>query len=171
MTFALLRAGPEDAARLAALQAETFKRGYARLHRPANLEAYCQANYTLAQAEAALADPKQVCAIAWRGSDPVGFAIVKHAPCPVALEGASAELKQIYVLPEAYGTGLADALLSDAMETIRALPAAHVWLAVARINERAQAFYRKRGFAEIGAGPTFEVGGDRVPSLLLARRA
>jgi hypothetical protein len=89
-----------------------------------------------------------VCTLGLRGAAATGHTTVKNHPCPVALDGASAELKQLYVLPSEFGT----------------------WLAVADSNTRAQAFYRKHGFAPVGAGPTFEVGAESVSSTLMARR-
>ena len=62
------------------------------------------------------------------------------------------ELAQLYLLPQAHGTGLADALLT------RALPReqeAYLWCMWK--NPRAEAFYRRHGFVheglEVSCGP------------------
>jgi GNAT superfamily N-acetyltransferase len=55
------------------------------------------------------------------------------------------ELRALYVLAEAQGTGVADALLS------RAVGDAPCRLRVLTVNERARAFYRRHGFVDAGA--------------------
>lgn len=54
------------------------------------------------------------------------------------------QLHALYVLAEAQGSGVADALLS------RAVGDAPCQLWVLSVNERARAFYRRHGFADVG---------------------
>lgn len=71
----------------------------------------------------------------------------------------------IGVLPERRGSGIADLLLDQAIETGRD-KAGHtkVLLEVRRSNRRAQGFYRKKGFREIGVrkGYYSETGEDAI---------
>jgi GNAT superfamily N-acetyltransferase len=69
---------------------------------------------------------------------PLGFAIVRHD-----------ELDQLYVAPEAHGTGLAAALLDDAERLLRDRGVATAWLACAIGNARAARFYEKRGWTRV----------------------
>lgn len=160
----------DDADTLSALWVETFTQAYDGVHSPENLEAYCRANFTLEKARAALLDPYTTCFISSRDATPIGFYLLKQAPCPHPLSGPSAELKQIYILASEYGKGLGAQLFAHAMETLAVQSTDRVWLSVSDINHRALAFYKKLGFEAMGAGPTFEVGSDRLTSTVLVRR-
>ena len=164
----LRRIGPEAAAELAALAAETFKLAYAELHAADDLEAYCAANYSAAKTRAVLESADHVCTVAYRGDAPVGFSVLRNASCPVPIAGPSAELKQVYVLPREFGAGAGRTLMDDALASVRRLGAQHAWLAVADINRRGPPFYLRYGFAYVGVGPMFEVGKDRVTSKIMA---
>lgn len=80
----------------------------------------------------------------WIATDPDGRIVGCAGGAPVldedAATGATAELQMLYVLSEAYGTGLGERLMRAAIGN---LPAA-LW--VLEHNPRAQAFYRKHGF-------------------------
>lgn len=80
----------------------------------------------------------------WIATDRDGRIVGCAGGAPVldedAATGAAAELQMLYVLAEAYGTGLGERLMHAAIGT---LPAA-LW--VLEHNPRAQAFYRKHGF-------------------------
>lgn len=70
---------------------------------------------------------------------PVGFCIVKQG-----------ELYQLYVGPEARGSGIAAALLADGERRIADSGAAMAWLACAIGNDRAARFYEKNGWRRAG---------------------
>lgn len=57
-----------------------------------------------------------------------------------------------------------------ALTTIRLANSHWVWLCVSSINYRAQAFYEKLGFANVGTGPILEIGRDKLTSSILALR-
>lgn len=60
------------------------------------------------------------------------------------------ELEQIYVASSHRGSGIAELLLSDAERQLREKGHAAGWLAVVAGNERARAFYHKRGWRDDG---------------------
>jgi ribosomal protein S18 acetylase RimI-like enzyme len=70
---------------------------------------------------------------------PVGLCIVKDD-----------ELYQLYVAPEARGSGVADALIADAEAQIAKAGFKTAWLACAIGNDRAARFYEKRGWQRVG---------------------
>jgi len=167
---AIKSASTEDAETLARLWTSTFRDAYHHLHAPENIDAYCAANYTLEEAEKVLSSDDYDCCIALSANQPTGFLVIKWAPCPYELNGASAELKQIYIGADAYGTGLGRALFERARSLLTERNIEWMWLAVADINARAKAFYEKNGFSYKGAGPQFQVGKDVLTSSILARR-
>lgn len=70
---------------------------------------------------------------------PLGFHIVKDD-----------ELYQLYVAPEARGSGVAAALIADAEAQIAANGFETAWLACAIGNDRAAKFYEKCGWRRVG---------------------
>lgn len=79
------------------------------------------------------------------------------------------ELSRMYVHPARHGTGLADRLMSATLEAARVTGAAGVWLGVSVDNERANAFYARHGFAEVGT-KRFHLG-DRWEDDFVRERA
>ncbi len=73
------------------------------------------------------------------------------------------ELYSIYVLAEAHGTGVGQALLDAALGDVPA----YLW--VAEQNPRAQAFYRRNGFTPDGAAKTEPFVRDTVAELRMTR--
>ena len=85
--------------------------------------------------QAALRDIRVVGAI----GSPVGFCIVKGT-----------ELYQLFVSPQARGSGTAAALLADGEARLSANGVQTAWLACAIGNERAARFYEKHGWRQMG---------------------
>ena len=75
------------------------------------------------------------------------------------------ELHQLYLLAEAKGKGVADAMMAWVEDEARSRGAVALYLSVYIDNIRAQRFYTRHGFVEIGKNP-FQVGSviddDRV---------
>lgn len=69
-------------------------------------------------------------------------AVVRHLP--------TTELSKIYVMPTAHGSGIARDLLAAALEIARDIGAAGMWLGTNQANARAQRFYLKSGFEQVG---------------------
>ena len=70
---------------------------------------------------------------------PVGFYVIKED-----------ELYQLFVAPEARGSGVANALISDAENRLRGDGVRTAWLACAIGNDRAARFYEKCGWRRVG---------------------
>jgi ribosomal protein S18 acetylase RimI-like enzyme len=60
------------------------------------------------------------------------------------------ELEQVYVARASRGTGVAQALISEAERQVRANGSEKAWLAVVAGNARARAFYEKVGWVDEG---------------------
>ncbi len=88
---------------------------------------------------AAVAEPETRTLIAVSDRQPVGAACVTDG----WLEG-------LYVVPEHWGTGLADELHGRALELLRELGSASCKLWVLEDNTRARRFYERRGWRENG---------------------
>ena len=160
-----------SAALLAALWEQTFRNAYAHLHREADMDAYCATAFTVPAAQALIDDPRSDCRVAWRGEVAVGLSVLLlDADCPVRLDGSAAELKQLYVMPSEYGSGLGRRLFEHALEAAGEAGRRWLWLCVVDHNERAQRFYRRLGCAVIGRGPVLALGTERLTSQIMSRR-
>lgn len=86
-----------------------------------------------------LADALPSVRVAVRVGAPAGFALLKGN-----------ELDQFYVAADSRGTGVAPALMADALATLRRSGATTAWLACAIGNQRAARFYEKLGWHRAG---------------------
>lgn len=77
--------------------------------------------------------------LAVRGDDVLGFVAVIED-----------QLYQIFVARSAQGTGVAKALMAEAMDLIAANGAQTAWLSCGVGNSRAAAFYEKTGWVNVG---------------------
>jgi GNAT superfamily N-acetyltransferase len=81
-------------------------------------------------------------------------AIVGVATC--VREGATGELRSLYVVPEAWGTGVARRLMEAALDALRERGASEATLWVVDANARARRFYEREGWTpdcEMRASP------------------
>ena len=104
---------------LVGLWTTTFEEAYYAVHSEENIRTYCETNYTIDAAEAALSDPKVICKVVFRDVTALGFYLLKHNECPVPLSGRASELKQIYVLASEYGSGIGKLLFEDAIQCLQ----------------------------------------------------
>lgn len=91
---------------------------------------------------------------------------VQHPPGPGVERGGwpEVQLYSLYVLSEAQGTGVADALLE------RAIGSGDCLLWVLTRNERARAFYSRHGFAAVGDPEPMDGPWAGLDEQLLVRR-
>lgn len=158
VTVSVSAAHPDDAAELAALAALTFPLACPPAVSREDSAAFVAANLSEERFRDYLADPaKRVLVVRERGhirgyallvlappADPEVTEVLQHVP------GPAAELSKCYVHPAAHGSGLAAALMQAAKDAAAAAGYRSLWLGVNDLNVRAQAFYRKSGFAEAG---------------------
>ncbi len=79
------------------------------------------------------------------------------------------QLSKFYVSPTAHGQGLAGRLMVAGLRAAEARGAATMWLGVNQENARAQRFYAKQGFEQVGA-KRFQVGARLEHDFVLERR-
>jgi ribosomal protein S18 acetylase RimI-like enzyme len=94
--------------------------------------------------------------VAERDGRVVGFASVGPSPGD---DGARGELYAIYVLPEAWGTGMGRELLTAAVDRLTARGFAEAILWVLEDNPRARRFYEAGGWRADGERRTETIGG------------
>ena len=168
MTWAIKRAGKEDCDDLALIGAATFLETFAGILSGRAIVAHCRREHS-ADAYSGQFDKGAHALLALLQPDdaPVGFALIAAADLPGMRDG-DVELKRIYVLSRFHGAGLGAALMDRAVSVAKGEDAKRMLLGVYAENERAIAFYRKKGFDPI-AVRQFDVGGTSYDDVVLAR--
>jgi ribosomal protein S18 acetylase RimI-like enzyme len=163
------RATPADAAPLAALGEHAFREAWAAFNDPADMDAYCAAHFTPPSLRADLAREDVQYFLATSEGEPAGYLCTQAGTPPACVPGASpAEVSRLYVLGRWHGTGVAHALMAAGLGALAADGRDVAWLAVWQRAQRAQAFYRKWGFATVGT-TTFRLGRDLQADFVMQR--
>ncbi len=163
------RASVKDAALLAELGARAFGEAFSVQTPEADLAAYLAGAFTVEGLASELADPRSTFLVAFIGGEPAGYAKLHTSPAPDCIADRPAiELVRCYSLKQWWGRGVGAALMEICLRIARQGGYATIWLSSWKINDRANAFYRKWGFREVGE-KTFVVGTDVQEDFVMAR--
>lgn len=149
MTVAYRIATREDAEALAELGAQTFTDTFGHLYQPDDLELFLK-NHSVANWQKELTDPAFEVRIAERDGRLVGYVKLGPPHLPFEPRGEAAELRQLYVVEEMKGQGIAHELINWVIERARDLGADYLYLSVFTENHRALRFYEKYDFEPEG---------------------
>ncbi len=154
MTIAwqLRRASADDAGAVAMVAAASFLETFAGILGGTDIVAHCAKNSSPATFAAWADDPASVVTLAEHphGAAPVGYTLLVPPDLPIETGPSDIELRRIYTLTLAQGTGLGAALMARAIDDARALGRQRLLLGVYGGNHRARAFYERQGFAVAG---------------------
>lgn len=163
------RASTADAELLAELGARTFAETFAADNSPEDMAAYMAASFNVGRLTEELNDPSSLFFVAEVEGGAAGYAKLLAGEVPGGVEGERpVELARLYVSREWYGRGGGPALMRRCLDEARALGFETVWLGVWERNLRAQAFYRKWDFQEVGEH-IFQLGSDAQRDVLMRR--
>ena len=161
------RAVPEDAPGLSRLAALTFPLACTPQTPAETLAAHIAEHLGEESFRAHLADPARILLVAAAAHDldpdPVGYTmLVSGEPSDADVVRAlrrrpAIELARCYVHPDHHGTGTATQLMASTVEAARESGAAGIWLGVSEENGRANAFYARHGFEQVGS-KRFHIG-------------
>ena len=148
---AIRHGGAADALLLSAIARHTFFDTFAATNDPGDMALHLDRAYGVAQQAAELADPQIVTLLVESGGEAIGYAQLREGEVPGCVTGPNAiELWRFYVCREWHGQGVAQSLMARVRAVAAARGAATLWLGVWDRNPRAQAFYRKCGFVDVG---------------------
>jgi diamine N-acetyltransferase len=158
--FAIERCESTDIADLSKFAVDAFVATFGHIYAADDLNIFLSDWNTADQLAAQLPDPAFAIALIRDQGAIIGFA--KLGPIDFTLPDGhpadrATELHQLYLSNEAKGTGVADALMAWAIGEARARDNAILYLSVFTENPRAQSFYRRYGFYDVGRNP-FRVG-------------
>lgn len=160
---------PADAAGLAELAARTFKDTFTEGTSAEDMALHLAQAYGPDQQGRELVDPAIVTLVAETAGALVAYAQLRRGSVPACVDGPGpVELWRFYVEQSWHGRGIAQALMQRVDEEAHRMGARRIWLGVWEHNARAQAFYRRCGFAKVGSH-VFVVGSDAQTDHILAR--
>lgn len=163
------RAKMDDAGLLAELGARTFSETFAADNSPADMAAYLASSFSEAQQAAELADPHSTFHIAETDRVAVGYAMLRSGSALDSVtDDEPIELVRLYVSRECLGRGVGAALMRVCVSEASRRGHRTLWLGVWEHNHRAQAFYRKWNFHEVGTH-IFQLGEDAQTDILMER--
>jgi ribosomal protein S18 acetylase RimI-like enzyme len=149
----LKRAAADDAAALSLVASACFLETFAGILQGADIVAHCASANDPAAFRTWSNDvgSRVVLAEIASGAAPIGYSVLTTPDLPaVETLADDIELRRIYTLSRAHGTGLGPALMAQALVDARAMGRRRVLLGVYARNDRARAFYEKQGFAKVG---------------------
>jgi ribosomal protein S18 acetylase RimI-like enzyme len=163
------RGNVEDARLLAELGARTFSETFAADNTPENMTAYLASSFSLGQQAAELADPHCLFEIAETDGVAMGYALLRSGNVLDDVTGNKPiELVRLYVSRESLGSGVGAALMQACIGEAKQRGYKTLWLGVWEHNNRAQTFYRRWHFHEVGTH-VFQLGDDPQTDILMQR--
>ena len=162
MQWRLRGAEPGDESALSLVAVATFLETYAGIVPRDDMIAHCETKCSPAYFADWLGHADHVVTLCEHphGEAPLGFAALTPPDFPIDFGPETIELRRIYVLATAQGSGLGAALMERAIADARAIGRTRLALGVHPGNARARAFYERHGFRIVGER-TFEVGASR----------
>lgn len=149
MSLSYRTADAADAAALAELGASTFTHTFGHLYQPDDLELFLQ-NHSPENWDKELNDPAFEVRVAENDGKLVGYLKLGPPHLPFEPRGEATELRQLYVVEEMKGQGVADELMRWAIERARDRRADYLYLSVFIENHRARRFYERYDFEPEG---------------------
>ncbi|WP_028279222.1 GNAT family N-acetyltransferase [Arthrobacter sp. H5] len=174
MTIRITQGAPGDADQLAVLAALTFPLACPPTSRPEDIEQYLATELTAAKFAEHLTDPnKTLLCLRGDGHLLAYSLLIKGLPGDEQVRSAislfpTIELSKFYVHPSHHGQGAASSLMEASLEAARLSGAHGIWLGTNDQNARAVRFYKKHGFAKVGA-KTFRLGSGIETDFVLER--
>lgn len=165
------RADVSDAEMLAELSRTTFWDAFHRnpKNAPEDMADYMQTAFNVEQIKSELADAKTIFLIAEIEDEAVGYAkLLIDTREPEITADKPIELARLYSKQEFLGKGVGAQLTERCFREARNLNCDAMWLGVWEFNPRAQAFYRKYGFYEVGKH-IFQLGSDAQTDVLMQK--
>lgn len=151
MTYAIRRAVPADAERVADIARRNFTETFGHLYPPEDLAYFLDTSYIAQTQRELLEDPRCAVWLLEDGDEAIGHILV--GPCglphPEARE-EDGEIKRLYLLARAHNGGWGAKLMQTAMDWLLRDGPRTLWVGVWSENFGAQRFYARYGFGRVG---------------------
>lgn len=154
-----------DAAALHNVAGDTFALACPPGTTQQDIDAFIEEHLSTERFAQYLADENRILFIAEVDGDATGYTMLVFGE-PADPDAAAAvtvrptaELSKCYVLARQHGLGVASHLIAQSVQAAHERGAASVWLGVNQYNDRANRFYEKNGFKQVGT-KRFLVGAE-----------
>ena len=167
--LSIRKADRNDANRLSELAEATFRDTFAAVNAAEDMDLHCQSHFSGTIQADEIANPNMITLLGEDEERLAGFAQLRWGATPgCVLARSPAEIQRLYVASRWHGKGVAQHLMNACIAEMKDRGSDVVWLGVWERNPRAIAFYKKCGFAEVGAH-VFAVGRDPQRDVIMAR--
>ena len=150
------RATPSDAHLLSFVATLTFPLACPPSTTPENRAEFCASELSPEAFDRYLADFSYRAWLAMAGTEACGYLLSHDGDfgeadiAAVVVMRPTTEISKIYVTAEYHGSAVAHELMNAAIQDAMSRGRESVWLGVNRQNARANAFYARQGFAQVG---------------------
>lgn len=165
------RAQIEDAEMLAELSYKTFWDAFHEHpeNAPEDMAAYMEKAFSVEAVRAELNDENAIFLIAEFENELAGYAKITLGAIEDGITAEKPiELNRLYSHQKFLGKGIGQKLMDECFRIAKENDCDAMWLGVWEFNPRAQAFYRKYGFREVGKH-IFQLGSDAQTDLLMQK--
>ncbi len=166
------RAVSEDAAMLAELSYQTFWDAFHEhpKNAPADMAEYMKTAFSVEQTRREIDEENSIFLIAAIENEAAGYAKITFGSLENEITAEKPiELNRLYLHQKFLGTGVGQKLMDECFQIAKENDCDVMWLGVWEYNPRAQAFYKKYGFREVGRH-IFQLGSDPQIDLLMQRK-
>ena len=158
-----------DLTALQAISKETFTATFGQQNTPANLATYLKTAYATSQLTQELKNPESRFFFILKDQDIAGYLKLNTGTAQTEDMGPHAlEIERIYLRSAFQRQGLGSKLFQVALDAAQKYHKTQLWLGVWEHNLKAQKFYHRLGFHQIGQH-TFTLGTDPQTDLIYAK--
>lgn len=170
--FKIRRGVFADAVALAPFAVRVFNDTFAGnpLNAPDDMHSYITEFMSVEAFGKELSDENSIFYIAEAHGEMIGYAKLQENSTEECVTGAKPiELQRLYVAQEFHGTGIANALMEECFAVAARKNYETMWLGVWEHNFRAQRFYEKIGFRQVGTH-VFQLGSDAQTDWVMEKK-
>ena len=163
-------AGPVDAELLVELGRSSFIEAFAEVTAPQDMAEHLRTAFKIEDITEQLNSDKSLFIILELDSLPAGYAYLHPENPPDCVKTPNpVQLVRFYLRKDYYGRNVGNTLMKACLELARSRGFESVWLSTWELNHRANAFYKKWEFENVGEA-TFKVGSDIQNDFIFAKR-
>jgi diamine N-acetyltransferase len=164
------KAEPTDAGVLARLAEKTFRETFGADNTSADMDQHILETYSAKIQTQEILDANIDTFVCEFENELIAYAQLSWLPAPNYITAQRpVEIRRFYVDSAWHGKGIAGELMAQVLEHVASKNADQIWLGVWEHNPKAQRFYQKMGFLEVGEH-VFQLGNDPQRDLILSRK-
>jgi diamine N-acetyltransferase len=168
--WSIRKAEPNDASALAKLAEKTFRDTFGTDNSSADMDQHCRETYSTKIQTREILDPNIDTFVCEFELELIAYAQLGWLQAPSYLMAQNpVEIRRFYVDSTWHGQGIAQTMMKTLLEHVNSKHADQIWLGVWEHNPKAQRFYHKMGFLEVGEH-VFQLGNDPQRDLIFSRK-